>query len=176
MRSRCFSTLFQRLLPSAIRIPPGAVACHPVSPATAFAIARESIAPVPVAAPPAPPPAELPEGTAVELCNFLHRVGLGVRGLRGVEGATKDARSMGLALEQMRQRLKAEQVEFADLTGQPWSPERADFECTGKPRAKLGLDAAVIESCEYPAVTVRGALVQKARGEAIRPPHAGTEE
>jgi hypothetical protein len=80
-----------------------------------------------------------------------------------------------LAFEQMRQRLKAEGVEFADLSGQPWNPERTDFECTGKPKAKLGLDAAVIESCERPAVTIGGELVQKARGEAVRPPSAAND-
>lgn len=177
MRTRCFSTLGQRLLPRAVRIPPGPTPCFPVSPATAFALALASVTPAAPPPPPlSPPPEQLPEGVAVELCNFLHRIGMGVRDLRAVEGAGKGAAGMGLALEQLRQRLKTEGVEFTDLTGHPWTPDRVDFECTGKPRAKLGLDAAVIESCECPSVTVRGELVQRARGEAVRPPHAGNDD
>jgi len=109
MRTRCFSTLGQRLLPRALRIPPGPVPCCPVSPATAFALALASVTPAaPPPTPLPPPPEQLPEGVAVELCNFLHRIGMGVRELRAVEGAGKGAAGLGLALEQMRQRLKTE--------------------------------------------------------------------
>jgi len=176
MKRNCFSALGQRLLPRALRVPAGPRTCRAASPATAFALAlAESAPPAPAAPPPGPRPEQMPEGVAVELCNFLHRIGLGIRELRGAEGLAKPARGLGLAFEQMRQRLKAEGVEFTDLTGHPWSPERADFECTGKPRAKLGIEAAVIESCERPAVTIGGELVQKARGEALRPPSAAND-
>jgi hypothetical protein len=177
MSKRCVPAFSQRLLPRGIRIEPGPLRCLPVSPATAFALSLDAqqAAPEPVAA--APGPAEqLSEGVAVELCNSLHRIGLGIRDLRAVDGTAAATRSMGLALEQLRQRLKADGVEFTDLTGHPWQPDRQDFECTGQPRAKLGIDTAVIESCECPAVTVRGELVQKARGTAVRPPQTVDDE
>jgi hypothetical protein len=176
MSKRCFRAFCQRLLPRGIRIEPGPLPCLPVSPATAFALSlgAQQAAPDAVAAP--APPEQFPEGAAVELCNFLHRVGLGIRELRAIEGAAPAARSMGLALEQLRQRLKNDGVEFTDLTGHPWQADREDFECIGKPRAKLGIDRAVIEACECPAVTVRGELVQKARGVAVRPPQNADDE
>lgn len=161
------------LLPRALRIAPGARPCRPRSPAALAALAlRERT--VPAAPPAAPRPVQLPEGMAVELCNFLHRAGLGIRELRAVAGAERPVRSLGMALEQMRQQLKAEGVEFTDLTGHAWTPERADFECQGKVRTRLGIAAATIASCVRPSVTIGGELVQQALGEAVRPPSLGS--
>jgi hypothetical protein len=147
-----------------------------MSPATAFALSLETQQEAPEPTVVAAPPERMPESAAVDLCNFLHRIGLGIRELRAVDGTTSATRGMGLALEQLRQKLKADGVEFADLTGHPWHPDREDFECIGIPQTKLGLDAAVIESCDCPAITVRGELVQKARGVAVRPPQSVGDE
>jgi hypothetical protein len=93
-----------------------------------------------------------------------------------VEGAAGISRGLGLSFEQYRQRLREEGVEFADLTGQAWSVDRADFECADTPRAKLGIETPVIESCDRPVVTVHGECVQKARGLVVRPPQGAGDE
>jgi len=120
-------------------------------------------------APPPQPvsPAQLDRGFIVALCNNLHR--LDRSAVRAEKEGADEAERLKDHLARVRSDLKEKGLTYEDLSGQQYTPDRADFESLGAPRPMPGLNWPTIMQCERPVVLRGAEILQRAKGVVATP-------
>lgn len=116
----------------------------------------------------------IPESLARELATSLFRMERSGAKVKTAPGASE--REMGQlrrVMEQVRKILARHEIEVLDLTGQPISAGRQDFEILGEPDRVEGLTEPTISFCARPAVMLKGRLIQSAQGTVSIPAAPG---
>ena len=110
------------------------------------------------------------ESFAKDLCNEHFRLVSYLTQLERITDPPRPVRRLRTSAEYLQQTLEQKGIEYLDLTGQDYHEGRLDFENIAPAEVDPSLTTARIVVCEYPAVFLRGRLIQTARGIVARPP------
>ncbi|CAK0781955.1 hypothetical protein CCP3SC15_90021 [Gammaproteobacteria bacterium] len=110
------------------------------------------------------------EEFAKGLCNEHFRLVSHLAQLERMTDPPRPVRRLRTAAEYLQQTFEQQGVEYRNLTGQDYHEGRLDFENIAPAEVDPSLTTPKIVVCEYPAVFLRGRLIQTARGIVARPP------